>query len=223
MMSIGNDIISLAHINVPRTITPRFYSKFVTTEEIVLHKSPACAGLSLEVFVWLVWSVKESAYKYLSRLQPSLIFSPLRMYITAIHPPLASTPDGDCAEFDSETFSEDHFYRCTVLHDNVELYARSLVNTHLIQSIVTRDETANNIRWGIKNIGTDDPHDQSASVRTLAMDSLSAAYPSLTLSFDKTNTGCPIILNKGNETGIPVSFTHHYQFVAYSYLSDLQD
>ena len=222
MRSIGNDIISLAYINVQRTITPQFYSKFVTPEEIMLYKGPACAGLSLEVFVWLAWSIKESAYKYLSRLQPALVFSPLKIHITAIHPPLANAPYCEYAEFDSETFSEGHVYSCTVQHDDVELYARSFVNTHLIHSIVTRDESVNNIRWGIKNIGTDDPHAQSASVRTLAMTTLPLAYPSLDLSIGKTIAGCPLILNKGNETGIPVSFTHHYQFIAYAYLSDAQ-
>jgi phosphopantetheinyl transferase (holo-ACP synthase) len=221
MMSIGNDIVSLAHINVQRTITPQFYSKFVTPEEILLYKGPACAGLSFEAFIWLVWSVKESAYKYLSRLQTDLVFSPLKMKIREIHRPKGVNLEITSSEIESETLSEDHYYSCIVHHNGVDYHGSSFANNHFIHSIVTRDETVENVKWGIKNMETDDIPGQSAAVRAFAKHSLVSAYPLLNLEFSKNNAGCPVMLNEGNETGIPISFTHHYQFIAYAYLSDL--
>src|ERR1700739_3692703 len=79
MTSTGNDIVALTAINVARTKQPNFYSRIVTSGEQELYYSTLQDQLPFEHFVWLVWSVKESAFKYLKRVDPGLIFSPSKM------------------------------------------------------------------------------------------------------------------------------------------------
>src|SRR5476651_714407 len=81
MSSIGNDIIALKTIDVPRTQNPRFYSKILSPAEQLLYQS-CCPTLHFHHFVWLLWSIKESAYKCLQRLQPELVFSPVKIEIS---------------------------------------------------------------------------------------------------------------------------------------------
>ncbi len=81
MKSAGNDIVALNAVDHQRTVSANFYSKFIIPAEQDLYKqSPAMETVSFCSFVWLLWSVKESAYKFVKRLQPELIFSPSRLY-----------------------------------------------------------------------------------------------------------------------------------------------
>ena len=72
MISAGNDIVSLTATNVTRTKSPEFYSKIISPAEKALFDTLDQEVLPFHRFVWLLWSVKESAFKYLHRLDPIL-------------------------------------------------------------------------------------------------------------------------------------------------------
>jgi len=76
----GNDIVSLQAINRTRTRQPRFYSKILADSELTLYKEGGFAAIPFEIFVWLCWSIKESAFKYLHTL-----FSRSLVYHELIH------------------------------------------------------------------------------------------------------------------------------------------
>ena len=68
MISTGNDIVALGLINKQRTCEPRFYSKILSASEQALYHQSEFTALPFEHYVWLLWSVKESTYKFLKRL-----------------------------------------------------------------------------------------------------------------------------------------------------------
>src|SRR5215469_9103806 len=87
MTSAGNDIVSFSAINSARTKQQRFYSKILTTAEENIYRQPGFASIPFENFVWLLWSVKESAYKYLKRANPALIFTPVKFIVRQLDAP----------------------------------------------------------------------------------------------------------------------------------------
>ena len=91
MTSTGNDIIGLKIINPQLTKQERFYSKILSFSEIELYYRKASATIPLENFIWLVWSIKESVYKYQKRNFPDLLFSPGKIIIQTIDFPKKCT------------------------------------------------------------------------------------------------------------------------------------
>ena len=75
MRSTGNDIIGLKSIDPHLTIQQRFYSKILSFSELELYYRKASETIPFENFIWLLWSVKESVYKYQKRNFPDLVFS----------------------------------------------------------------------------------------------------------------------------------------------------
>ena len=76
MTSTGNDIVALAATDPDRTSRYRFYSRILTRSEL---DHVAGTALPFSTFVWLLWSIKESVYKYVSRSNPRLGFAPLKI------------------------------------------------------------------------------------------------------------------------------------------------
>src|ERR1700742_5173867 len=97
--STGNDIVALKAIDVARTHLPNFYSKILTPPEKSIYDDKVKDGLPFELFVWLLWSIKESAYKFLQRNNPSLVFSPSKIIILALDHPSAIISE----DFNEET------------------------------------------------------------------------------------------------------------------------
>ena len=79
MTSTGNDIVSFAATNLIRTKEPIFYNKILSEQEIAAYARLHHQFLAFDVYIWLLWSVKEATYKYLKRLDPGLIFSPTKI------------------------------------------------------------------------------------------------------------------------------------------------
>ena len=81
MISAGNDIVALNVIDIQRTQSPAFYAKFITPTEFELYNPNE---ITLINFVWLLWSAKESAYKYLKRINSELIFAPIKIKVVSL-------------------------------------------------------------------------------------------------------------------------------------------
>jgi len=211
--SAGNDIVALNAIDIPRTISPAFYSKFVTTSELQLYQYPPVDAIPFQNFIWLLWSVKESAYKYLKRAQPNLIFSPSKITIQDIAiPTIAWEKNND----------KDSFFIGDVVSGGHQLHFCSKTTTEFIASIVNDDTTFEDVFWNIKQIDQADNETQSSKVRELVLSKLATLTGYDYLCIKKNAYGCPIILQGENELAIPVSLAHHGCFVAYSFYAPRQ-
>lgn len=82
-LSVGNDVIDLSEVDHERTNQLRFYSKIISPIELEFYNNiEELSAIPLSIFVWMCWSIKESAYKYIKRLQPEILFAPLKFKIT---------------------------------------------------------------------------------------------------------------------------------------------
>jgi len=222
MTSAGNDIVSLNAINVARTKQPRFYSKILSDTEKALYHEAGFALVPFENFVWLLWSVKESAYKYLQRTDPGLIFHPVKFLVTQLRAPHDyTTPGFETAETEGTGFNNEPAFKGEITYGPYSLYSRSLIYRELIVSVVNGNDNFKNTCWGVKSINKADPGYQSAEVRTFLIDRLGKFFNADDILIDKTAEGFPVAIIKNEEMAIPVSLSHHDQWVAYSFQSDL--
>jgi phosphopantetheinyl transferase (holo-ACP synthase) len=220
MTSTGNDIVSLNTINIARTKQSRFYSKILSDTEKALYYEAEFAAIPLENFVWLLWSIKESAYKYLQRNKPELIFTPTKFVVTQLQPPFEYNITNFAAtETEGTGFDSEKVFKGIITFGADTLYTRSLMYRELIVSVVNGDENFENTYWGIKLIDNPDPEYQSMAVRAFLINRLHRLFLLDDLTIGKNALGFPIVLNGGKETDIPVSLSHHDHFVAYSFQS----
>lgn len=214
MDAVGNDIIALRTIDATRTRNPRFYKKILaeTEQQLYLH----CFGhIPLQYFVWLLWSVKEAAYKCLQRHQADLVFSPVNTVITGLIAPLNSLP-GIPQHIVNTGFNDDDCFRATISFQDKTLYSRSVIyGDEVLHSVASLTADFDPIHWGIKRIDTIDPQRQSAQVRQfLLADPLLSGNKNYTI--EKSASGYPFIAERGQNIGKAVSFSHHDEWVGYA-------
>src|ERR1700744_5931472 len=121
MTSTGNDLVFLPATQPERTILPRFYSIILNALEVEDYQYLASSTLPFDHYVWLCWSIKESAFKYLKRGSPDLVFAPLKIAVRRIDPP---TPPAASTSPTPPTQGQD-FYAGTAEGYGRLLYSRS--------------------------------------------------------------------------------------------------
>lgn len=199
MKSAGNDIVALTAVDIQRTISPNFYSKFIIPQERDLYEqSSALKTVPFYGFVWLLWSIKESAYKYVKRLQPELIFSPSKFVVESIE------EAGD-------------FLVGTVLFQDIKLYYSSLLTEEYIETVVDAQKAFDDVYHEVIKIDQSDSESQSAAVRTLVLQKLKSVLRRDDLTISKADAGYPVIWLAGKPLDIPLSFAHHDCFVGYAF------
>lgn len=197
-MSTGNDIVALALTDKDRTSRYRFYSRILSRSELPLYDPLACGGLSFHSFVWLLWSIKESVYKYVSRSNSRLIFSPLKIPVSRLS-------------------YRDNFYEGMIYYEQVVLYSRSFVTSETIMTVVSDEREFSHTRWGIHSIDDAGYASQSSGVRALALNSISKIFPGAAIRVVKAPDGPPVLRADDLLPDIPLSLAHHDHYVAYSY------
>jgi len=218
MLSTGNDIVSLNAINKTRTNQPGFYSKILSDTEKALYKELLPAGIAFENFVWLLWSIKESAYKYLQRNTPGLVFSPTRFVVQRIEPPFGyATTNIESSETEGTGFGNRPVLKSVITFGSDTLYSKSFIYRELIVSVVNSNEDFENTSWGIKFISSSDPEYQSTAVRIFLVARLNKLLKLDGVTISKSPHGFPLILSHDEHIEIPVSLSHHDQWVAYSF------
>ncbi|MCC8425885.1 4'-phosphopantetheinyl transferase superfamily protein [Mucilaginibacter sp. UR6-11] len=205
MISAGNDIVALKAIDKERTCLPAFYSKFIIPAELLLHNPDQ---ISFENFVWLLWSVKESAYKYLKRGDSDLVFAPHKLSITEIRVP----DDLETTELNTDQ-SVGLFYAGTVSFKGAEHHFQSVLNDDFVGSIIKGRHSC----WGIRRINATDYSSQSAAVRLFVLDKLKESLTLDSLEIKKHAAGYPVLYNGNEPIDIPISFSHHDRYIAYSF------
>jgi len=215
MHSTGNDIVALNAIDIIRTKQPRFYSKILAASEIAAYNQYE-AGITFENFVWLSWSIKESAYKYLQRNNPNLVFSPTRCIVTKLEIPTIYLSNNEPATVLQGTgFGNKPVVKSIITVGGRTLYSRSIVNSDFIFSVVNEDNNFDDTGWGVKRIDDPNADTQSAEVRSFLLEKLKNDLYLNDLQIAKNDRGCPVLVNA--EIDIPVSLAHHGHWVSYSY------
>jgi len=213
MRSTGNDIVSVNAINVTRTKQPNFYSKILTPTETVLHLEPRFATIPFEIFVWLLWSVKESAFKFLQRINANVLFTPVKFEVSDIY-----VSEGfELLAFDKTEWIDIGFegfdpIQATIRFNDKVFYSTSLIYREFIISVVNDINEFDKIHWGVKQIEGDEAEIQSAEVRAFLIDK----SPDKNIMILKNDNGIPAML-LSNGMNVPVSFSHHDKWVGYSF------
>jgi phosphopantetheinyl transferase (holo-ACP synthase) len=217
----GNDVVSLAAINIARTKQSRFYSKILTASEMTLYRENGFAQMHFEKFVWLLWSLKESAFKFLQRNNPALVFSPTKFVVNYLSMPLgyAETKFG-ASEIEDCGFDNRSVFKGAVTYGFDTFFSRSLVYQELIASVANDHSNFENTWWGIKLIDKPYPENQSLAVRKFLVDKLQSLLHLNGLRVDKSAHGFPVVRNGNKEVAISVSLSHHNHVVAYSFSSE---
>ncbi len=212
MISTGNDIVALNAINIARTKQANFYKKIISATEKDLYDQQLSDKIFFENFVWLLWSIKESVYKYLQRITPELVFSPTRIIISQLSLPANPT----ITILHGRDFENDQVYKGAVSFGAHTLYSRSIISGDFVFSVVNHTDNFESVLWGIRLIESSEPDDQSKSVRVFLMEMLKTLFPDAELQIAKSPHGYPVILKDGAEIPVPVSLAHHGHYVAYS-------
>ncbi len=223
MLSAGNDIISLATINIQRSNDSRFYTKILSASEQELYHVPELAGIPFEHFLWLLWSIKESVYKYLKRDMPDVRFSPTKIIIQKMNTPCIQ----QLVILENDQWqgraSGELCYSGHCLFESFRFFFKSKMNTELVATVVSEDATFEHTWWGIRKIDETDSNDQSRKVRIFLMESLQALSPDAKLRLEETARGYPVIFQGTKEINLPVSLSHHGQYIAYSFLYNAKE
>ncbi|WCT12175.1 4'-phosphopantetheinyl transferase family protein [Mucilaginibacter jinjuensis] len=236
MISIGNDIVDLSAIDKNRTQQKAFYSKILSDKEQQLYSRSS--QMPFEIYVWLLWSAKESVYKFAKRLNPELIFSPARIEI--VSEPVFESEFSEFKNFQNvnskgsgfdlsfesgeffnsvnsapEKFSE-YNYQINYLSKTYHLL--SLISDKFIATIASQSSDFTKINWGIKYIDQNDYESQASVVRSFTLKRINEVFPNeANFSIGKNPVGGPTILKEQVETDFKVSFAHHGNYVAYAF------
>ncbi|TWI96379.1 4'-phosphopantetheinyl transferase superfamily protein [Mucilaginibacter frigoritolerans] len=198
MISTGNDIVALRSINKQRTCEYRFYSKILSASEQALYQQPQLNELPFEHYVWLLWSVKESAFKYLKRYNQQLVFSPISINTTTI-----------------DILPDQHY--CGEVHFNSnKLFFNSIINNDWISTVVNNADDFENVFSDVHVINDKGYYDQSTAVRKFALEKLNTLFPG-ELRLEKHLAGYPILIKDDEDTKIPVSLAHDGHYISYSF------
>ena len=218
MISTGNDVVALSAINVARTNQHKFYSKILSDSETPLYNELSLAGIPFENFVWLLWSIKESAYKYLQRHNRALNFTPVKFVIEELKmsPACGSSKLNSTVE-EGTGFNGRNTLTGIVTLGPVKLYSCSLLCDNLISTIVNDTNDFGNICWGFKSIDYPTNENQSKEVRRFLIERLNRLYGDVDFRVDKNENGCPLLFKGNVETSIPVSLSHHENIIGYSF------
>ena len=214
MKSTGNDIVALSSINKLRTCEHRFYSRILSASEQALYHQ--FQELPFEYYVWLLWSVKESAYKFLKRIKPQLLFAPVKIIIQDLKSPSQiSAVNADDSHWSGACSS--NVYSGSVLLEETVLYFRSKIGTEWIASVANGTDNFDNVYWGVQSFAGAGYQHQSKAAKELLSNKLNV-FLSGALRVDKSTIGYPVILKDFQDMQIAASLAHHDQFVAYSFV-----
>lgn len=219
MISAGNDVVLLNAINTTRTNQHKFYSKILSDSEIPLYNEFNLSGIPFENFVWLLWSIKESAYKFLQRHEPELVFTPVKFVVEKLQIPENYEINNFDKSVEAVDFDNNQTINGLLVFGERTLYSRSIIYKNLIITTVHYKDNFKDVYWGIKLIDHSDAENQSKEVRAFLLGKLEQLYKGEDFIIGKNQYGCPILFKCKEEFGIAISLSHHQNAVAYSFLN----
>jgi hypothetical protein len=205
-MPVGNDIIDLNRHSVSHRHTDeRFIQKILHPVEIILLQQ--CQQPSL--FLWLLWTLKEAAYKYGKQQDSQLLFSPRKLFVAEDNLGIAFSlvPNENFVVHDLLNMIQHRIHT-----DFGILNGHTVISKNYIHSLVLNEEKG--IYWGIKKIETDQHKHQREEVRNFALESIPLNGASLQFE-DKI----PFIHSSGKK--YPASFSHDGFYVSFAVATGL--
>jgi hypothetical protein len=163
-------------------------------------------------------SVKEAAFKYLHRLDPETVFTPVKFVVSSLEVPqyLAISEFGT-QEMIANGFDGHVTWNSVASFKGHRLYAKTLVCREFISSVVNHSENFGDVFWGIKRVEDTGYKLQSAAVRQFAIEHLEEVLGLNRLTVGKNTEEVPILLNDDASIGVPISLSHHGNWVGYSF------
>jgi len=210
MLSAGNDIVAFSEIDVARTNTPRFYTKILSEPEIALYEQFS-AQILFEHYVWLLWSIKESAYKFLKRLNLELVFTPVKFEVKHLR---------ISAGYSIVSFEEKEkptTLKGLITFGKNRLYSKTEIYKEFIFSVVDNDENFEGVCSNIKQIEATDNVVQSSAVRSFLIEELTQQTGTSNLTIEKNPEGIPFLLEGLEKLPIPISLSHHGHYISFSF------
>lgn len=197
---IGNDIVDLDHARRESNWRRKgFLAKVFTGHEQQLIQSAS----EPDTMVWLLWSMKESAYKVIARETSLRFFAPQQLVC-------------QLTKAESNRAEGSIFYQ--------KMYAtRSVITTNYVASTAFSTDVAQPFTHEIVTFDqTDYPH-QSAQIRERIKQHYVALFPNVesNVSIPKDTMGTPTLQISdlsGKTINKPISLSHHGQYGAFASL-----
>jgi phosphopantetheinyl transferase (holo-ACP synthase) len=223
MKLVGNDIVYLKAKNcLGRSQDSRFLNKVLhSSEHEILEKSAF-----KDHFLWLFWSVKESAYKCIKRAYPEFKFSPTKicpknLSSDALNNYIATSRiTNDCSHLKvplQNTFTYD------VLTPNATLFGQSVFSNNFVYTNVCANKSdLDRLNWCVKTIENPSYKSQSLAIREIFVADYLQENVSLKqyrAEIRKKQHSYPELYINSIKQPISISFTHDYIYLAYACLS----
>jgi phosphopantetheinyl transferase (holo-ACP synthase) len=218
MHSAGNDIVSLAEIDMLRTRAKPFYSKILSVTEVGNFNQLVSPAIPFEHYVWLLWAMKEAAYKFLKRINPDIKFIPVNFLVKGIHNTDPSIGEYfDLTKTDDAEINKSMIFRATVEIGVHTVYAAAFISDNAISSVTSGNYNFDHIFYGLKTITDSGSDNQSSSARKFLNEAVAKVTGFGALTLFKNAHGVPFLHNEGTEVPIPVSISHHGRYIGYSF------
>ncbi|MDW5289527.1 4'-phosphopantetheinyl transferase superfamily protein [Formosa sp. PL04] len=189
---IGNDIVDLKHTAVGRNWEcPRFLEKVFTEKEEALIFSSE----NRHQTVWLLWSMKEAAYKIYVQEFKKCFFNPKRLACELIHENKGIVKIDDIEYFTESTLTEDYVY--------------TIAKQNTIQEVYTSVYKTKKEGYKIQS--------DKLKQRFLKSISKRKGLTFQALKVEKTAIGIPHIFYASKQLSIPFSLTHCGRFSGFAY------
>ncbi|WP_298901213.1 4'-phosphopantetheinyl transferase superfamily protein [uncultured Psychroserpens sp.] len=189
---IGNDIVDLKHMNnTCHWQRPRFLDKVFTLEEQELISTSE----NQHAMVWLLWSMKEAAYKLHVQQFGNRFFNPKRLQCQIISEGKGNVSIENQVYVTCSTITDDYVYTVATKDLNEPFNTavfKSEISTYTVQSDALKQEV----------------------LRTI---SKTKSIPIDTLSIKKNTPGIPKVFYKSEQYSIDMSLTHCGRFSGFAY------
>jgi len=193
---IGNDIVALGAVsNNLLTRKNRFLNKlFLPCEQLLINHST-----NPETTVWLLWSMKESAWKAHHNLRGHRLFNPKSFECSITSELLSNRSVCGNVQVEDANYS-----------------TQSVLNTNLIHSVAGRAGIS--IDWSIVSFDDNSPTAQSVCLREQLLKKVALKFNinASGLVFSKSESGIPAISFNGKRLPVSCSLSHHGHLGAYA-------
>lgn len=195
---IGNDIIDLSIAKVGEGMRRlRFLKKIFTDTELAFIKDSQREDL----YIWLMWSIKESVYKIIVRKENRIRYAPKSICCDSVVP------------------LKNNVYKSTVVYNGRYFYSRSIIKGDCIHTIAFKDR-------GIKNdiqsasFEINKINHRGGSLDEQVMKSLDHSKNNVKsqIWIQRDGNRIPRIYKNDKEIGM-LSLSHHGRFEGYAYLN----
>ncbi len=203
---IGNDIISRRVIREhPRSGNERYVKRVLTGQELEHFKNAA----DQELFLWISWALKESAYKVSYKENHHRFFAPKKFEcrLSTRQTPSAARPSD--LIFDHEISTPTGTYEGAVRITDAFIHALVIKDTSSLRRLYLEEVP----------LPTDDPEDQSTLVDDFLLKRIATALQLPPDQLELLNTrGYPFVQDKAGGQMVEVSTSHHGEWGGICYL-----